>query len=80
MTVEPPVAIAPDAADLDLLSRGEHHNPHSVLGAHPHPDGTVIRALRPPRRGRRRRHRWDEFLAGTPGARCVGGHSSRTGI
>ncbi|MDI9934986.1 1,4-alpha-glucan branching protein GlgB [Rhodococcus sp. IEGM 1351] len=47
MTVEPPVAIAPDAADLDLLFRGEHHNPHSVLGAHPHPDGTVIRALRP---------------------------------
>jgi len=47
VTVEPPVAIAPDAADLDLLSRGEHHNPHSILGAHPHPDGTVIRALRP---------------------------------
>ncbi|SDH64503.1 1,4-alpha-glucan branching enzyme [Rhodococcus triatomae] len=37
----------PTPADLDLLVRGEHRDPHSVLGAHPHPDGTAIRALRP---------------------------------
>ncbi|MHA4850774.1 1,4-alpha-glucan branching protein GlgB [Rhodococcus sp. MSC1_016] len=47
MAVQPPTAIAPDDADLDLLARCIHHNPHSVLGAHPHPDGTVIRVLRP---------------------------------
>ena len=29
-----------------LLAR-DHHDPHSVLGAHPHPRGVVIRALRP---------------------------------
>ena len=29
-----------------LLAR-DHHDPHSVLGAHPHPHGVVIRALRP---------------------------------
>ncbi|NLE80977.1 MAG: 1,4-alpha-glucan branching protein GlgB [Rhodococcus sp.] len=37
----------PTAADLDLLTRGEHHDPHAVLGAHPHRDGTLVRALRP---------------------------------
>lgn len=79
MTVEPPVAIAPDAADLDLLSRGEHHNPHSVLGAHPHPDGTVIRALRP------HAEAVDAVIGGTSFslehlAHGVWGHSSRTGI
>jgi len=37
----------PDAEDLARLLAGTHHNPHSVLGAHPHPSGTVIRALRP---------------------------------
>ncbi|MFI5779156.1 1,4-alpha-glucan branching protein GlgB [Nocardia sp. NPDC051570] len=30
-----------------LLAAGTHADPHTVLGAHPHPDGTVIRALRP---------------------------------
>jgi 1,4-alpha-glucan branching enzyme len=33
--------------DLDALVRREHPNPHSVLGAHPAPDGVVIRAYRP---------------------------------
>ena len=33
--------------DLMLLAAGTHTDPHTVLGAHPHPDGTVIRALRP---------------------------------
>ncbi|WP_082876384.1 1,4-alpha-glucan branching protein GlgB [Nocardia pseudobrasiliensis] len=30
-----------------LLAAGTHADPHTVLGAHPHPDGTVIRTLRP---------------------------------
>ncbi|WP_016696453.1 1,4-alpha-glucan branching protein GlgB [Rhodococcus rhodochrous] len=38
---------SPRPEDLDLLAAGEHHDPHAVLGAHPHPEGTVIRALRP---------------------------------
>ncbi|MFD0364223.1 1,4-alpha-glucan branching protein GlgB [Nocardia sp. GCM10030253] len=33
--------------DLMLLAAGTHADPHTVLGAHPHRDGTVIRALRP---------------------------------
>ncbi|MFG3524478.1 1,4-alpha-glucan branching protein GlgB [Nocardia nova] len=33
--------------DLILLAAGTHTDPHTVLGAHPHPDGTVIRTLRP---------------------------------
>ena len=37
----------PDATDLARLLAGTHHDPHSVLGAHPHRLGTVIRALRP---------------------------------
>ncbi|MGF7125190.1 1,4-alpha-glucan branching protein GlgB [Rhodococcus sp. BE178] len=44
----PPVEVCPpDPRDLTLLTQGTHHDPHAVLGAHPHPDGTVIRALRP---------------------------------
>jgi 1,4-alpha-glucan branching enzyme len=38
---------APPADELHRLLAGEHHDPHSVLGAHPHPDGTVVRVLRP---------------------------------
>ncbi|MFX1760830.1 1,4-alpha-glucan branching protein GlgB [Rhodococcus sp. As11] len=38
---------SPRPEDLALLAAGEHHDPHAVLGAHPHPEGTVIRALRP---------------------------------
>jgi 1,4-alpha-glucan branching enzyme len=35
-------------AEIDALVGGIHHDPHSVLGGHPGPDGTVtIRALRP---------------------------------
>ncbi|MFC9897345.1 1,4-alpha-glucan branching protein GlgB [Nocardia sp. NPDC127579] len=33
--------------DLLLLAAGTHTDPHTVLGAHPHPDGTVVRVLRP---------------------------------
>jgi 1,4-alpha-glucan branching enzyme len=44
---------APSQADpvsretIDAIVAGVHHDPHSVLGAHPGPGGTTIRALRP---------------------------------
>ncbi|GII61914.1 1,4-alpha-glucan branching enzyme GlgB [Sphaerisporangium krabiense] len=36
-------------ADLDLnrLAGGAHHDPHSILGAHPSSDGMTVRALKP---------------------------------
>jgi 1,4-alpha-glucan branching enzyme len=34
-------------AELDRLAGGAHHDPHSILGAHPGPDGVTIRTLRP---------------------------------
>nr|WP_170225658.1 1,4-alpha-glucan branching protein GlgB [Pseudonocardia cypriaca] len=37
----------PDPHTIDRLLGGTHHDPHSVLGAHPHEDGTVVRVLRP---------------------------------
>ncbi|MGH2819375.1 MAG: 1,4-alpha-glucan branching enzyme, partial [Actinomycetota bacterium] len=37
----------PRSHDLELLVRGELHDPHSLLGAHAHEGGTVIRAWRP---------------------------------
>jgi 1,4-alpha-glucan branching enzyme len=37
----------PDPHTVDRVLGGAHHDPHSVLGAHPHPNGTVVRALRP---------------------------------
>ncbi|MEZ7130755.1 1,4-alpha-glucan branching protein GlgB [Nonomuraea sp. AD125B] len=33
--------------ELDRLAGGAHHDPHSVLGAHPTAGGVVFRALRP---------------------------------
>src|ERR1700761_6129263 len=39
--------LAPEPRDLARLLAGEHHNPHSVLGAHEYGDHTVIRAFRP---------------------------------
>ncbi len=36
-----------DPHTLDLLVRGGHGDPHSVLGAHPFEGGVTIRALRP---------------------------------
>ena len=39
--------LRPDDADLGRLLAGEHHDPHSVLGAHEYGDHTVIRVLRP---------------------------------
>ncbi|GAA2762902.1 1,4-alpha-glucan branching enzyme [Streptomyces paradoxus] len=43
------VAVSPavDAADRDRLLGGTHHDPHSVLGAHPVPGGIAFRAFRP---------------------------------
>ncbi|MFJ1806065.1 MULTISPECIES: 1,4-alpha-glucan branching enzyme [unclassified Streptomyces] len=38
---------APDPVDRERLLNGTHHDPHSVLGAHPVPGGVVFRALRP---------------------------------
>jgi 1,4-alpha-glucan branching enzyme len=42
-----PLDPAPSRDDLDRLLAGSHHDPHSVLGVHPHPAGAVVRALRP---------------------------------
>jgi 1,4-alpha-glucan branching enzyme len=39
--------LAPPEHDLARLARGEHHDPHSVLGAHQAEGGTVIRAFHP---------------------------------
>ncbi|MDT0264705.1 1,4-alpha-glucan branching enzyme [Streptomyces sp. DSM 44915] len=35
------------AQDRALLLAGAHHDPHALLGAHPLPGGTLVRALRP---------------------------------
>jgi 1,4-alpha-glucan branching enzyme len=40
-------ACAPDPQTVDRLLGGAHHDPHAVLGAHPHENGTVVRVLRP---------------------------------
>jgi 1,4-alpha-glucan branching enzyme len=34
-------------AEIDSLVAGTNHDPHSILGGHPGPDGVTIRALRP---------------------------------
>ncbi|EHI11806.1 1,4-alpha-glucan branching protein GlgB [Mycolicibacterium thermoresistibile] len=39
--------LRPDPAELGRLLAGEHHNPHSILGAHEYGDHTVLRAYRP---------------------------------
>jgi len=36
-----------DRAELTRLVDGAHHDPHSILGAHPGDDGVTIRTLRP---------------------------------
>jgi 1,4-alpha-glucan branching enzyme len=40
-----PIPVGPH--ELDRLVGGSHHNPHSILGAHPHGDSVTIRTLRP---------------------------------
>ncbi|MDP9408503.1 MAG: 1,4-alpha-glucan branching protein GlgB [Actinomycetota bacterium] len=52
MVVAPPPTTAPGVArpapeELDRLVGGAHHNPHSLLGAHPDGQGVVIRTFRP---------------------------------
>src|SRR6476620_4621612 len=39
--------LRPHTADLNRLLAGEHHDPHSILGAHEYGDHTVVRAYRP---------------------------------
>ena len=39
--------LRPPTADLNRLLAGEHHDPHSILGAHEYGDHTVVRAYRP---------------------------------
>ncbi|GAA3758017.1 1,4-alpha-glucan branching protein GlgB [Salinactinospora qingdaonensis] len=34
-------------AEIDRIVDGHHHDPHSILGAHPSPDGATVRTLRP---------------------------------
>src|ERR1700760_3600293 len=47
----PPQQAAADAGvnlgEIERIVAGTHHDPHSILGAHPGPDGFVIRTLRP---------------------------------
>jgi 1,4-alpha-glucan branching enzyme len=42
-----PVRSGPPLEELERIAGGAHHDPHSLLGAHPGPDGVVVRALRP---------------------------------
>jgi 1,4-alpha-glucan branching enzyme len=39
--------LRPSDTDLHRLLSGQHHDPHSILGAHEYGDHTVIRTLRP---------------------------------
>ncbi len=42
------VALAPVVPDdLRRLVEGDHHDPHAILGPHPHGGGVTIRVLRP---------------------------------
>ncbi|MFB9505964.1 1,4-alpha-glucan branching enzyme, partial [Streptomyces aurantiacus] len=36
-----------EVADRERLLSGAHHDPHALLGAHPVPEGVIVRALRP---------------------------------
>ncbi|MGC5568661.1 1,4-alpha-glucan branching enzyme [Streptomyces sp. FR-108] len=36
-----------EVADRERLLSGTHHDPHALLGAHPVPEGVMVRALRP---------------------------------
>ena len=37
----------PSLGEIERIAAGQHYDPHSVLGAHPGPEGMVVRALRP---------------------------------
>ena len=38
---------APAAGEAARLARGEHHDPHAILGTHPADGGTIVRAYHP---------------------------------
>ncbi|MEJ7801973.1 MAG: 1,4-alpha-glucan branching enzyme, partial [Candidatus Limnocylindria bacterium] len=38
---------APTAEEMARLARGEHHDPHAILGAHPVEGGSIVRAFHP---------------------------------
>jgi 1,4-alpha-glucan branching enzyme len=40
-------ALAVPEPELARVARGEHHDPHSILGAHPTNGGTIVRAFHP---------------------------------
>ena len=42
---EPEPGVHP--GEIDRIVAGLHHDPHSVLGAHPGPDGVTVRELMP---------------------------------
>ena len=41
------VSLHPTTEERLRLARGEHHDPHAILGAHPTTGGTLIRAFHP---------------------------------
>jgi 1,4-alpha-glucan branching enzyme len=43
----PDAALLVEPAEIDLLRRAQHRNPHAVLGAHPLDDGVVVRVFHP---------------------------------
>jgi 1,4-alpha-glucan branching enzyme len=47
MTQPAPDILAPPAHEAARIARGEHHDPHSVLGVHPTEDGVVVRGFHP---------------------------------
>ncbi|MCV0403118.1 MAG: 1,4-alpha-glucan branching protein GlgB [Chloroflexi bacterium] len=47
MVTDMTTATAPPHDEIARLARGEHHDPHAILGAHPAPGGTVVRAFHP---------------------------------
>ena len=46
-SVRPGAAGDVDPGEIGRIAAGLHHDPHAVLGAHPGPDGVVVRALLP---------------------------------
>ena len=42
-----PKRAEPSLGEIERIVAGQHHDPHTVLGAHLGPDGVTIRALRP---------------------------------
>ncbi|CAN5821422.1 1,4-alpha-glucan branching protein GlgB [soil metagenome] len=44
-------SLAPPADDVARLARGEHHDPHAILGAHRVDGGLVVRAFHPDANG-----------------------------